>query len=124
VGLTIGPNNLLYVADTWNQRVQAFTLDGSFDRQWPIVGWDSQSTVNKPFLATDSAGRVYVSDPEGPRVIVFDSEGTPLAVLGGLDSNILQLPIGVILGAQDRLWTSDAATDRLLRFPPVDIAQP
>jgi uncharacterized protein (TIGR03663 family) len=124
VGLAIGPNNLLYVADTWNQRVQAFALDGNFDHQWPIVGWDGQSTVNKPFLATDSAGRVYVSDPEGPRVIVFDSEGTPLAVFGGLDSNILQLPIGVVLGAQDRLWTSDAATDRLLRFPPLDSSQP
>jgi uncharacterized protein (TIGR03663 family) len=117
VGLAIGPDNLIYVTDTWNNRIQAFTLDGGFVREWPIVGWNSQSVANKPYVAVDSAGRVYVSDPEGPRVLVFDNEGTPMAVLGGPGSNLFQLPTGVVLDDQDNLWVSDAASQRLLRFP-------
>ncbi|MGD9099745.1 MAG: hypothetical protein PVF45_04640, partial [Anaerolineae bacterium] len=121
VGLTIGPDNLLYVADTWNQRIQVFTLDGAFVRQWPVVGWESQSTVNKPYLASDSAGRVYVSDPEHARIIIFDAEGTPLVVLRGAGGGFFQTPTGLALDTQDHLWVSDAANNRLLRFPAMEI---
>ena len=123
VGVAVSPDSLLYVADTWNQRVQALTLQGDFVRQWPIVGWESQSTVNKPYLATDSAGRVYVSDPEGSRIIVFDAEGRVLATLRGAGGSFFQTPAGIALDAQDRLWISDAATNRLLRFPALDLSQ-
>jgi sugar lactone lactonase YvrE len=112
---------LLYVADTWNQRIQVFTLDGAFVRQWPVVGWESQSTVNKPYLASDSAGRVYVSDPEHARIIIFDAEGTPLVVLRGAGGGFFQTPTGLALDTQDHLWVSDAANNRLLRFPAMEI---
>jgi uncharacterized protein (TIGR03663 family) len=123
VGLTLGPDNLIYVADTWNNRIQVFTPEGVFQREWPIVAWESESIVNKPYLATDSAGRVYVSDPEGARVLVFDAVGTPLAVLGGLGSSLFQLPTGVVLDSQDHLWISDATNQRLLRFPSLTFDQ-
>jgi len=120
VGLAIGPDDLLYVADTWNNRMQVFTLRGDFVREWPVAGWESQSALNKPYVATDSAGRVYVSDPEDSRIIVFDAEGTPLTVLRGEGSSFLHLPTGVLLNARDQLWVSDAAQHRLLRFPALD----
>ena len=60
---------LVYVADTWNQRVQVFQPDGNRDytflREWPIAGWYGQSLENKPYLALDGQGRVYLTDPEG-----------------------------------------------------------
>jgi streptogramin lyase len=117
VGLAIGLDSLIYVADTWNNRAQVFSPDGDFVREWPIVGWNSQSVVNKPYIALDSAGHVYVSDPEGPRILVFDDVGNPLAALGGPGNSIFQLPTGVILDSQDNLWVSDAVNQRLLRFP-------
>ncbi len=121
VGLGLGPDNLIYVADTWNRRMQVFTLEGDFVREWPIAGWTSESVVNKPYVAVDSVGRVYVSDPEGPRVLIFDDDGTALAVLGGPGSNLFQLPTGVILDRQNNLWVSDAVSQRLLRFPALDL---
>jgi hypothetical protein len=79
--------------------------------------------VNKPYLATDSAGRVYVSNPEGVRLFVFDAEGTPLAVLGGPGTNLFELPTGVVLDSLDQIWISDAARQRLLQLPAIDFGQ-
>jgi uncharacterized protein (TIGR03663 family) len=121
VGLTIAHPDRIYVADTWNQRIQAFNLQGEFVQQWPVAGWQGQSVVNKPFLATDTAGHLYASDPEGPRIIIFDTTGTPIAVLGGPGSTLFQSPTGLVLDAQDNLWVSDAANHRLLRFPSINL---
>ena len=124
VGLAIGPDNSIYVADTWNNRIQVFSPAGAYLREWPIVGWDSQSVSHKPYIATDSAGRVFVTDPEGARVLVFDDQGEPLTVLGGLGSTLFNLPTGVVVDQDGRLWVSDAANQRLLRFPALQLDLP
>jgi len=120
VGLAWSPDDLLYVADTWNRRVQAFTPQGDFVRAWSVPGWAGQSVSNKPYLAVDSAGRVYASDPEGQRVVVFDALGTPLAVLKGAGGGAWLSPAGLALDAQDRLWLSDATGNRLTRFSAIE----
>ena len=33
-----------------------------------VSGWENQSTENKPFLAVDDSGNVFVTDPAGFRV--------------------------------------------------------
>jgi streptogramin lyase len=100
------------------------TPRGDFVRQWPAPAWERQSTLDKPYVALDDGGCVYVSDPEGSRVIVFDAAGAPLAVLKGAGSSAFQLPTAVLIDGQGRLWVSDAAGQRLLRFPPVTFSRP
>jgi DNA-binding beta-propeller fold protein YncE len=126
VGLAIAFNDLLYVADTWNNRVQVFTLKGATIREWPITGWDSQSAVQKPYIATDSAGNAYLSDPQGLRIIVFDHEGAPLTALDLRETGgaFPPLPTGILIDAQNRLWVTDAANHRLLRLTSPNLNQP
>lgn len=125
-----GPGGVLFVADTWNRRVQKFDVlfpEGgggplaAFVKEWPIEGWNSQSVVNKPFLATD--GRlVYVTDPEGFRVLVFDVDGNFRAGFGayGFDSQSFALPVGIALGPDGNVYVVDSDNHRVMVFPPVE----
>lgn len=124
VGLAMGLDGLIAIADTWNGRVQVFSRDGAHVREWPVAGWESQLVLNKPYLATDDAGRVYVSEPEAARVMVFSSEGDPLAALDlrSTGGDVSPLPVGVLVDANRNLWISDAANHRLLRLPPLEFS--
>ncbi len=130
------PGGMLFVADAWNRRIQKLEashgslLSGSgegdalvinFVKEWPMEGWNSQSVANKPYVAVDSAGVVYATDPEGYRVVAFDSEGAFKAAFGiyGNDSQSFALPNGIAIGPGDLVYVADADNHRLMVFPPV-----
>jgi hypothetical protein len=61
VGLAIDLNGNVYVADTWNQRIQVLAPNmagESFhtDVGMAVIAWQGQSLFNKPYLAVDEAG--------------------------------------------------------------------
>jgi DNA-binding beta-propeller fold protein YncE len=107
------------VADTWNWRVQKFSA-GTYAplAEWPVEGWQSESVVNKPYLRVDSAGRVYVGDPEGYRVLVFDEMGQFLMSFGqyGFDTASFALPLGMAIDSGDNLYVVDSDNSRVLKF--------
>jgi sugar lactone lactonase YvrE len=115
VGLGQGPDGSIYLADTWNSRVQQFSPD------WPVDAWEGTSINNKPYTAVDSAGRVYVTDPEGYRVLVFNPDGTYLARFGtfGTGINNFGLPNGIAIDSQDYVYIADSGNNRILKFAPV-----
>jgi len=67
VGIGIDPQGNIYVADTWNLRIQKFDSNLTYLAQWAVQGWDTQTVVNKPYLAVDPDGNIAVTDPEGAR---------------------------------------------------------
>jgi DNA-binding beta-propeller fold protein YncE len=121
VGIDEGPDGFLYLADTWNGRIQKFTSDLLPVWEWEVDAWAGESTNNKPYLAVDSAGRVYVSDPEGYRVLIFSADGAYLGRFGryGPEITSLGLPNGVAVDADNNLYIADAGNNRILKFAPV-----
>ena len=121
VGIAIDPTTgKLFIADTWNQKVQVYdrTISGDFINvdSWTVDGWYGQSMINKPFLTINDNGILFVSDPENSRVIVFTTIGEYQYSFGNSDGHQIGIPLGVGADA-DGIWVSDDLNDRLLHYP-------
>ncbi len=127
VGIAINQQTSeIFVADTWNKRINVYDLAGAFRRSWTIQGWSATTeTGSRPFLALDKSGtRLFVTDPDSARVLVFDTSGVPILSFGklGSASNYSTSQFGTLGGVTvdkaGRLFLSDAGAGRILRFAP------
>ena len=123
VGIAIDSQGKVFVADTWNQRVQAFTPDESGQNfnpavQWDISGWFGESLDNKPFISVSNDGKVFVADPEGARILVFDENGTYLNNWGNFSTGPdgFNLVGGVAADQAGGVWVADAGNHRIMHF--------
>jgi tripartite motif-containing protein 71 len=64
----------VYVLDTENDKVQKFTTDGTFVKEWSIQRTKASELVLTD-IAADNAGNVYVLDAGSNRVQKFTTDG-------------------------------------------------
>ncbi len=123
VGIAINSKDEIFITDTWNQRVQIFTFDvttlqGVFVRYWDVSAWYGSSLENKPYIAIDRQDHVFITDPEGFRVLEFTSDGEFVRGWGDYSpsSDGFGLPSGIEVDAEGHVWVSDAGNNLVLRF--------
>jgi DNA-binding beta-propeller fold protein YncE len=123
VGVAVDQIGDVYVTDTWNQRVQVFRADNPSDpyvlnRYWDVAGWYGQSLENKPFITISPSGDVFVTDPEGPRILQFTNTGEIIRVWGdySADLNGFGLASGIAIDKQGIIYVTDGNKHRVLRF--------
>lgn len=126
-GIAISADGRLYIADTWNRRISVFSTDGSFLATYPVRAWyDVQGS--RPYIAVDpNRPVVYVTDPEGGRVLVLSQNGDCLGAFGRPNrenpTNSQFHTIGGITVDQDgNIYVSDTGNSRILRFDPFPLA--
>jgi DNA-binding beta-propeller fold protein YncE len=122
VGISLSADGQIYMADTWNGRIQHLNSDMLPVNEWSVDAWLGESINNKPYLAVDKIGQIYVTDPEGYRVIIFDGEGQYLGRFGqySLDTDGFGLPTGIKFDSDGNFYIADAGNSRILKYPPVE----
>jgi sugar lactone lactonase YvrE len=116
--LALGPDGLLYVADSCNHRVQVFDRDGKLVRHWGTPG-DGPGELRYPYdLAFGPGGALYVAEFGNHRVQKFTPEGEPLGTWGGpgREPGRLHCPWGLVVDRQGRVHVLDTENHRVQRF--------
>ncbi len=99
----------LFVSDVGGAavRIHEFGRDGKLVR-------DFGATAGLSFpngLAIDGSGRLYVSDTNNGRLLVFDSSGAQVGVVGrGPAAGELGLPVGIVIDDRDRVFVVDSVS--------------
>lgn len=75
-GMDVDADGNVYVADTFNSRVQVFTGDGTFVTEWGSRGFGLEQFDQPQGIAVDGAGRIYVADSFNGRIKIFGSVPT------------------------------------------------
>ncbi len=91
MGVAVSSTGTIYVADTYNHRIQAFSRQGATptlpESYRDDLIWGTQGTGNGQFndpcgVAVDSGGNVYIPDRGNHRVQTFTSNGTYITQFG------------------------------------------
>ncbi|GAB4522163.1 MAG: hypothetical protein Fur0018_03550 [Anaerolineales bacterium] len=119
-GVAVGPDGSVYVADTWNHRIQKFTASGQFITMWGVFG---QAETSDAFwgprdVVVDANGRVFVSDTGNKRIAVFDADGNFITQFGayGVDAGQFDEPVGLALDSVGHVYVTDTWNQRVQVF--------
>jgi DNA-binding beta-propeller fold protein YncE len=86
-GIAIDKDGNVYVADSWNNRIQKFTSDGTFITKWGSTGSGDGEFRFPTGIAIDKDGNVYVADFSNNRIQKFTSNGTFITQVGSIEWN-------------------------------------
>ena len=122
-GIAVAPDGSVYVADTWNYRIQKFTAEGKFVSMWGFFGQaaDAPEAFYGPRgVAVDTQGRVYVADTGNKRIVVFGPDGEYITQFGtpGMGLGQLDEPVAVALDAAGHVYVTDTWNQRVQVFAP------
>jgi sugar lactone lactonase YvrE len=126
-GVAVAPNGDIYVADTWNHRVQRFDPTGRFLGKWgrfdnaPVTGATAGA---EPFfygprgISIGLDGDLLVTDTGNKRLLRFSLAGEYLGALGsgGVSAEQWNEPVGIAPDTNGTLLVADTWNQRVKRL--------
>jgi sugar lactone lactonase YvrE len=130
IGITVGPDGNIYVADANNHRFQKFDNGGNYIKDWGKNSGDgSGGAGNGEFsfphdVALDSNGNIYVSDTCNNRIQKFSPSGIFVGKWGrnggdgsfGTGKGEFHYPMGLAIDANDNVYVADYNNHRIQKF--------
>ncbi len=118
MGIAIGVDGSVYVADAGNCRIQKFDSNGNFIAKWGSYGSNNGQFNYPRGVAISSDGSIYVADTKNHRIQKFDSNGNFIAKWGSNGSNNGQFnyPYGVAVAPDGSVYVADTANWRFQKF--------
>lgn len=116
--IAVDKQGMIYVADTWNNRVQVLDANGKFVRAFGAQGDRPGEFIRPKGIAVDSEGHIYVADAEFNNFQIFSPDGHPLLAVGvlGVSPGEFALVAGLYIDSQDRIYTTEMFHGRVQVF--------
>ena len=109
----------VYIAEYGeNDRIQKFSPDGKFMKQWGSHGKEPGQFIRPQNLAIDEADHIWVADACNHRIAVFDTEGKLLKMWGKQGSSLGELyyPYDLVLDGRGHVYICEYGNHRVQKF--------
>ncbi|MCE5323468.1 lectin like domain-containing protein [bacterium] len=116
VGVAIGLDGSIYLADSLNDRIQKYSSKGSYDYSFTGTGADPFDTPRG--IGIDSSGNFYISDTRNNRIQKFNSDWEFVTTWGSYGTGEGQLisPHGIAIDDDDNVYVADSGNNRIQKF--------
>jgi sugar lactone lactonase YvrE len=116
-GVAVDAQDNVYVADTWNGRIQKFDSQGKYLTEFGGSRYAFYSPRN---VAVDAQGNVYVADTGNSQVKVINPDGKLIKAVGGKGSGggLFNEVFGIAINSKGELFVADPGNKRVHKFGP------
>jgi outer membrane protein assembly factor BamB len=117
--IAVAPDGKVYVSDSHNHRVQVFTADGDFVRQFGSFGEADGQFIQPYDLSADVKGNVYVLDHDLWRLTKFGPSGAFLWTVDGTTDAELDGPLHAAdIDSMGRIVVGNDGNRRVIYLDP------
>ncbi len=109
----------MYIADTYNDRIQVFTPEGQFLRKFGYQGSGGRKLRRPARIAIGVGGdKVYVTERDNSHVVIFTTHGQFLHSFGtkGEKPGQLIYPWGITIDGNGFILVTDKGNNRIQIF--------
>ena len=117
-GLALDGSGNVYVADSYNHRIQKLDSSGVRLASWGSPGKGNGQLDTPNGIALDSSGNIYVTELGNHRVQKLDSSGNWLASWGsfGTGNGQFDSPAGIALDGSGNIYVTDSGNHRIQKL--------
>ena len=112
-GVAVDSDGNIYVADTWNHRIQKFDSDFQF-----ITDWGAGEFFGPRDVAIDADGNLLVVDTGNKRIVKYTTDGQLIEVIGraGSGNGEYNEPTSISVTANGDIYIADFWNRRIQHF--------
>jgi tripartite motif-containing protein 71 len=120
-GVSVDSSGNVYVADTYNDRIQKFKSTGEFIKTWGSFGSDNGKFRWPYDVDVDSSDNLYVADIKNNRIQKFSNTGAFITTWGsdGKGNGQFSNPAGVAVDNSGNVFVTDVGNHRIQKFTDI-----
>ena len=117
IDVAVGPDGRMYVVDM-RSRVVEIDPNGNHIREWPVQWGGARGGSHLVYWR----GKVVMTDPDRHRLVVIDLATNEVSFVGqnGNSDSQMNIPVGIAVGADDKLYVMDSGNNRVLVFSDLE----